>query len=1107
MLLRTKSVDLRYPTAYFGLCGLLLAGVLGAKAAPGPARKPVPAAPPPAAAVRFDRDVRPILSENCFACHGFDAAKRQGGLRLDTPEGARQKLASGKTSVVPGEPNKSELIKRIGAHDWSQMPPASSGKKITAAQIAILRQWIKQGGEYAQHWAFAPPKRPALPEVKNSAWVRNSVDRFVLARLEREKLAPSPQADKRTLLRRVTLDLTGLPPTAAERDAFLADKGPDAYERLVDRLLASPHYGERMALAWLDLARYADTHGYHIDSQRDMWRWRDWVIDAYNRNLPYDKFTVEQIAGDLLPGATLDQRIATGFNRNHPINFEGGAIPEEYAAQYVHDRVDTTSTVFLGLTVGCARCHDHKYEPVTQKDYYRFYAFFNNVPEQGLDGQKGNAAPFVKAPLPEQQRTLEAYQAKVAGYDAALKARAAETTRDADVWARTAGETLGKSPALSAGLVAHYGLDEPDTARNIHDATHTQPVGAFAGKPVRVTGEAAHFGGALQFDGTNSVDLGDALALDTTDKFSYGAWVRPAAGSSGAMTVLSRMDENNAFRGWDLYLDGGKAFVHLIHEWDKNAVRVNTKAAVYKPGEWTHLFVTYNGSGKAAGVRIYVNGKPAELDLTHDTLVGTIRTNKTAALARRTPGGAPFKGALDEVRVYSRELSAVDVAQLAAYETLRPVTAVAAASRTDAQKAMLRAYYREHEDAPYQKLAREAADWRKKRDEADAAIPTTMVMEEMAKPRQTHLLLRGQYDQKGEPVTMGTPAVLPALPKPTSTAPTNRLALARWLVAPTNPLTARVAVNRTWQMVFGTGLVKTSENFGTQGEWPSHPELLDWLATEYVRTGWNTKALVRLLVTSSTYRQTSRATPELLRRDPENRLFARAPRFRLPAEAVRDQALALGGLLVPVIGGPSVKPYQPAGLWEEIAFGGGFSAQTYEQDHGDKLYRRGLYTFWKRTLPPPSLQTFDAPEREFCLVRRGVTNTPLQALVLLNDPTYVEAARKLAERILTEPKAPRVAAAGANFVPSAKTLLTPRARLNWAYRLVLARSATDAEANVLLPLLDQQRAVFRKDAKAAEKLLSVGESKRSDKLDPADLAAWTSIASVLLNLDETITKG
>lgn len=1065
----------------FGPLGLLLAGALLVQASPGAPPKPAPPTP----AVSFDRDVRPILSENCFACHGFDANKRQAGLRLDTPEGAHVKAASGKTAVVPGDLNKSELVQRVAAHDWSQMPPASSGKKITPAQVAILKQWVKQGGEYAKHWAFAAPKRPALPNVANKAWVRNSVDRFILARLEKEGLAPSPEADKRTLLRRVTLDLTGLPPTPAERDAFLSDKCPDAYERLVDRLLASPHYGERMALAWLDLARYADTHGYHIDSQRDMWRWRDWVIAAFNRNLPYDQFTIEQIAGDLLPNATLDQKIATGFNRNHPINFEGGAIPEEYAAQYVHDRVDTTSTVFLGLTTRCAQCHDHKYDPITQKDYYKLFAFFNNVPEQGLDGQKGNAAPFLKAPLPDQQKTLDTYQKKVAEYDAALKTRAGEVTDAADAWAATAGANFGKSPAVTSGLVAHYGLDEPQTAAHIHDATVTQPVGVFAGKVVRVSD--GKFGGALQFDGTNSVDLGDALAFDRTDRFSYGAWVKPVGNE--AMTVLSRLDEGGGFRGWDLYLDGGKAFVHLIHEWDKNAVRVNTKTTVCQPNEWTHLFVTYDGSGKAAGVHVYVNGKPADLDVTHDNLTGTIKTEKTAALARRMPGGAPFKGVLDEVRAYDRELSAAEVAELAAYETLRPVLVVAPEARTDAQKATLRAYYLEHQDAPYQKLAAEAADWRKKRDALDAAIPTTMVMEEMAKPRETHLLVRGQYDHPGELVMVGTPAVLP--PLPATVGPANRLTLARWLVSPSNPLTSRVAVNRYWQMLFGTGLVKTAENFGTQGEWPTHPELLDWLATEFVRQGWDTKRMLRLLVTSATYRQTSRATPEMLRRDPENRLFARAPRIRLPAETVRDQALAAAGLLVPAIGGPSVKPYQPAGLWEEIAFGGGFSAQTYEQDHGDKLYRRSMYTFWKRTVPPPGLQTFDAPEREFCLVRRGVTNTPLQALVLMNDPTYVEAARKLAERILKEPKAAS----------------TPPDRLRFAFRLLLDRSPTEAENKVLLSVLDQQRTIFRNEPKAAAQLLSVGESKRDEKLDPAELAAWASVASVLLNLDETITKG
>ncbi len=599
---------------------LLLSPVIGAEEAAAKRR------------VDFNRDVQPILSDNCFACHGFDANKRQAGLRLDTSEGARQRLASGKAAIVPGKAEQSELMQRVTTpHAALQMPPADGGKKLTKAQIETLRRWIEQGGEYAAHWSFVPPKRPALPPVKDEKWPLNPIDRFILARLEKENLRPSSVADRQTLIRRLSFDLTGLPPTVAEVERFLADKQPGAYERLVDRLLASPRYGERMALKWLDLARYADTHGYHIDSHRDMWRWRDWVIEAFNRNLPYDRFAIEQIAGDLLPQATLDQKIATGFNRNHPINFEGGAIPEEYQTAYVMDRVDTTATAFMGLTVSCAKCHDHKYDPITQKDYYRFYAFFNNIKEKGLDGQKGNAAPFIKAPLPGQQEQLDATGKKIADIELAMKTRSAETAPAQAAWQATALETLQKSSALTSGLAAHYGLDEK-SARHTHDVTYMQPLGVFSGKPERVTGQ---FGEAVQFDGSSYIALGDALDFDRSDKFSYGAWVKPTGRE--AMTVLSRMDDNAGNRGWDMYLSEGKAFVHLIHQWQNNAIRVNTKMAAYEPNQWTHLLATYDGSGKAKGIKIYVNGKPAEIEITHDTLTDTIRTSAPAHIGRRNP--------------------------------------------------------------------------------------------------------------------------------------------------------------------------------------------------------------------------------------------------------------------------------------------------------------------------------------------------------------------------------------------------------------------------------------------------------------------------------------
>jgi len=1034
--------------------------------------------PPPAAAeVDFDRDVRPILSENCFTCHGFDENTRKGGLRLDLPEGAVQAMKSGKRAVVPGDLSKSELIQRVIATNALRMPPVASQKSLKPAQIETLKRWVAQGGKYSAHWAFTAPKRVAPPRVKNAKWIQNPIDNFVMARLEKEGLRPSPVADRYTLLRRLSFDLTGLPPTRAEINAFIGDKAPGAYERVVDRLLASPHYGERMGLRWLDLARYADTHGYHIDSHRDMWPWRDWVIRAYNQNKPFDQFTIEQLAGDLLPNPTLDQRIATGFNRNHPINFEGGAIPEEYHVAYIADRINTTATTWMALTMSCSQCHDHKYDPLKQKEYYQFFAFFNSVPEQGLDGSRGNAVPFLKAPTPEQSTKLASFDQRLGELDSAMKSRTAAVSSDMAAWMQTAATSVTSNPAISSGLVAHYGLDEMQGA-TAHDQSAHQERAEIRGTAAWAPGQ---FGGALKLDGTTFGELKTTVNFDSKDRFSYGAWVNPPSNEAGV--ILSRMKDDQGLRGWDLYLSDRKAFVHLIDTWDQNAIRVNTKAQL-EVNKWSHVFVTYDGSSKAAGVKIYINGKLAPQDVTSDKLTGTIRVDTPTHIGRRNPG-APFKGLIDEVRIYNRELTATEVDLLARIDSVRQIAALPVDKRTPEQKSALERFYLEQHDEPFQKLSAEKNTVAAARTELDKAIPTTMVMQEMDKPRDTFLLIRGAYDQKGEKVAPGVPAMLPGLPQ---TQPANRLALAKWLVDPSHPLTSRVAVNRLWEMHFGAGLVRTPENFGTQGERPTHPELLDWLATEFIRIGWDQKAMHRLIVTSAAYRQSSRTTPELRERDPENRLLARAPRVRLPAELIRDQALAVSGLLVPKIGGPSVKPYQPPRLWEEIAFGGDFTAQTYVQDHGENLYRRSMYTFWKRTSPPPSLQAFDAPEREFCMVSRSTSNTPLQALVLMNDITYVEAARKFAERLLTETRA------------------TPKDRVYIAFQMALTRPAKPTELKALVDLYEAQLARYQKDRPSAEKLLAIGESPRDAKLDVAELAAWTGVCNVILSLDEAVTR-
>jgi hypothetical protein len=777
----------------------------------------------------YGRDIRPILSNKCFACHGPDDAARQADLRLDRKEGIYSETGSGAIPVVPGDPQASELIRRIESTDPSEhMPPPEASKQLTDDERIKLVAWIRAGAEFKQHWSFVAPTRPSLPTVSDASWSRNPIDNFALARMEAAGLRPSPEASRETLVRRLYLDLIGLPPTLAQVDAFLDNTNENAYELLVDQLLASPHFGERMAMDWLDAARFADTNGYHLDNGRDMSRWRAWVIDAFNRNLPFDEFTIDQIAGDLRPNATLEQRIASGFNRNHMINFEGGAIPQEYHTAYIIDRVNTTGTVWLGLTIGCAQCHDHKFDPITQREFYQLYAFFHNVPEKGLDGNQGNAAPVMRLPTPQQAARQRDVEAQIEALRKVQQAQAADEKLKEDV----AGE-------------------------------------------------------------------------------------------------LQKLEQ---------------------------------------------------------------------------------------------------------------ELS---------------------------------------------QLLRD--------------IPSTMVMEDMKEPRETFVLVRGQYDQFGTKVEAKTPDSLSPFPPD---APRNRLGFAQWLVAPEQPLTSRVIVNRYWQMLFGTGLVTTSEDFGSQGEQPTHPELLDWLACEFQHSTqplvagtpqdrWNVKALIKLLVMSSTYRQQSRVTPEGLRLDPQNRWLSRAPRFRLHAELIRDQALTISGLLKHRIGGASVSPYQPGDLWTELssrADSSNWTAQSFVQSHGDDLYRRGMYTFWKRTCPPVQLATFDAPDRETCTVRRARTNTPLQALITLNDPTYLEASRKLAERVLRE--------APTDFAQ----------RLQFLFRSVTCRVPTDRELAVLTRTWEQQRIHYQSQPQMIDALLSIGESPADKSLEPLELATWTMLASGILNLDETLTR-
>ncbi len=1028
--------------------------------------------------IDFDRQIRPILSDNCFACHGPDEKRRMAGLRLDIKDGGAYATKNGYSIIVPGDAANSRLFERLStAIVAARMPPPNATTSPNKEAVELIRRWIEEGAKWEGHWAYVAPQAVAPPTIGGQAWVRNDIDRFILKRLRQEKLQPSAEADRATLLRRLTLDLTGLPPTPAELDAFLADGSPGAYERKVDALLASPRYGERMTMPWLDLARFADTHGYHIDSARDVSRWRDWVIRSFNENKPYDQFTIEQLAGDLLPNATEEQKIATGFNRNHMVNYEGGAIPEEYQNEYVIDRLEATSTTWMGTTMGCARCHDHKYDPITQKDFYKFYAFFNTVSEKGLDGRRGNAAPLLSLPSEEQSKRLAGITSELDSRKKALPEKELEALQE-----RWEFSAMYRPPAEDR-LLAHFDFDGTLPGRTR----------VLKGKP---TFESGVIGKALELDGDTHIDFGNVGDFQRSDAFSIALWVRQ--GEVPALDILQKTDTSPTRRGYQLSFDegvtigslqrGAKLSFRMIGVWPDNAIEIQTKRRLMTKGEsegrpWYQVTVLSDGSGKASGVQLYINGRLEPVDILKDRLAGSIRTSGSLRTGSKEQGH-PFRGRLDDLRLYGRLLSAVEIEDLAIRQPARAILAVPVADRTKEQKVALRNFFLTYEvSEPYRANYTALQSLKAEKERLLAAIPTTMVMAEMETPRETAVLGRGDYRNRGTIVTADTPSMLPPLPKD---APRNRLTLARWLVDPANPLTARVAVNRYWQMYFGTGLVKTVEDFGSQGEAPSHPELLDWLATEFVRGGWDIKAMQKLIVMSATYRQSSKITPNLLEKDPANRLLARGPRFRLPAESIRDNALFIGGLLKERIGGPSVFPYQPKGLWEDVAYGDFFSAQTYSPSHGDDLYRRSMYTFWKRTSGPPSLLTFDAPDREKCSAQRTPTNTPLQALVLLNDDTYLEAARFVAERMLKE--------------------TGPAERIQWAFRFATAREADTRELQILRDLAERQLAVYRRDRGAALQLLQVGEKPYNRQLDASELAAWTIVASTILNLDETITK-
>ena len=1159
------------------------------------------------AGIDFAREIRPILSDNCFACHGPDEKARKGKLRLDVHEDALKEAKSGEFAIVPGHPAKGELLKRINTTDEDDvMPPPKSGKKLTQAQKDLLKRWIAEGANWQSHWAYETPMQPSPPKVKNERWPHNEIDRFILARLEKEKLSPNKEADRVALIRRVTLDLTGMPPTPEEVDAFLADRSQTAYEKLVDRLLQSPRYGEHLARYWLDAARYADSHGYHIDSERSLWKWRDWVVEAFNQNMPFDQFTVEQLAGDLLPNPTVEQKIGSGYVRCNMSTGEGGAIVEEYQAKYTFDRVETTATIWMGLTLTCARCHTHKYDPITHKEYYGLYAFFNNLNESVMDGNKPNPDPFLKIPSPDQTKRLDELKDFLTAGRKKLDTPMPELDQAQPAWEKkwhqrlsegwsalatdkitstngTEFKTLddksvlagGENPAKDIhelvikpepGTLAAFRLEAiPDESLPKKSAARSDDGGfrlsefeaeivypdkeGKAGEPKKIKigqalADSARSGNGPELAIDAKPDTGwqaDPAALEqphaalfvladpltvksnaelrvrlryeaSVNKRAIGRFRLSAAQNEELVDLLMPPQAEPWQALGPLKSDGLLAGLAKDYGLEKEFIEgeidlKKTYPGVREEAKWSKkdyedgkqaTLVQYlhgvNGAYylyrtikvpsarqlqvalKADEVfKVWLNGKPI-----------LERTNRSPEFARMT---LELKKGVNKLLVkavnhegesffsFKNDLNDPD-------NIPADIAALFAATSTfnDPQKTKVKSYYRRAHSPDYAKTFNEVEKWLEEETAIDRTIPTTMVAKDMDKPRDTMLLVRGEYDKPGEKVTQGVPSILPPFPKD---EPTNRLGLARWLLDPSHPLTARVTVNRFWQQYFGVGLVKTTEDFGVQSEPPSHPELLDWLATEFVRTGWDVKGLQKLIVTSAAYRQSSKASPELLARDPENRLLARGPRFRVDGEVVRDMALFVSGLLIDKRGGRSVKPYEPSGLWEAVSFN---NSQKYVQDMGDGQHRRSLYTHWKRQSPPPNMLIFDAPTREYCVVRRPRTNTPLQALALLNDQQFVEASRSFAQRMLLD---------GGKSAPS---------RITYGFRLATARKPTNSEIKVLEETLKAQLEDYRKDNEAAEKLLKVGSFKNDSGLDKAELAAWTTVASMILNLDETLTK-
>ena len=1033
---------------------------------------------PPKSPIIYNRDVRPILADNCFACHGPDSASRQGDLRLDLREEA---VAS--AAIVAGDPASSEVIRRIELpeDDELAMPPTAGHKRLTDAQKQTLIQWIAEGAVYQPHWAFIAPSHPELPTVSDQTWVRNPIDQFILAQLEKSGLKPAAQADRRTLARRVSLDLIGLPPTVEQVEAFVADKAPDAYERFVDSLLESKRYGEHRGRYWLDYARYGDTHGIHFDNYREMWSYRDWVIDAFNRNLPFDQFTIEQLAGDLLPQPSLDQMVATGFNRCNITTNEGGVIAEEYKVLYARDRTETTSLVWMAMTTGCAVCHDHKFDPISQKEFYELSAFFNNTTQPVMDGNVHNTPPVIPVPMREdRERFIEVQTAVKNAQEQLNQVRASEKQRFDGVADQLTPDEIADS-ATTTGLILQGLLGEGagPASMLIIDG---KPRLRIANAPLK-WGEGHTAPAALEIASDSVLNVGHVAAgLEYDQSFSYGAWINPKSGNIGG-AVFAKMNESDEFRGFDLWLEGNRVGAHIIHKWPENAIKVMTKNPL-AANQWHHVFITYDGSGNDDGLQIYLNGvRQGERNVSSKSLNGSIRNEVPMLIGARSNGSSANGVLVNDIRVYNKLLTPDEIAKVASASRISYLAARPAASRSPQQTDELFAWWLNLNSPTYGEAVANLASLNQEEAAIRSRGTIAHVMTERGEEAEAFVLARGEYDQRGDRVTPNTPAVFPTMP---DDLPKNRMGLAKWLLRDDHPLTARVTVNRFWQEIFGVGLVASSGDFGITGDLPSHPELLDWLAVDFRQSGWDVKRLLRMIVTSSTYRQSAQTDEQKLAIDRDNRMLSRGPRFRMDAEMIRDYMLQTSGLLSAKVGGPSVKPYQPEGVWEAVAMRGS-NTRDYRPDKGENLYRRSLYTFWKRSAPPASMDIFNAPSREVCTIRRDRTNTPLQALATLNDPQAIEAARYLAASVIAESSEPEV-------------------RIDLMVKRVMARSLEPREMEIVNDSLQALSTHFQDNPAAAADLIKVGESPTPAEIQPAELAAYTMLANQLMNLDEVLNK-